>query len=82
VLPLQQPLHDTPSQWQTPATHRWPVAHAPAGHTLPQPSLAPQALPAQLGVHDPALQTLGAPPPPQTCPAEQLPQSTIAPHAS
>jgi hypothetical protein len=49
--PLQQPAHDVGSQLHTPTTQRWPGPHAPELHTPPQSSLAPHALPAQLGVH-------------------------------
>jgi hypothetical protein len=50
-LPLQQPEHDVVSHTQVPAEQRWPVLHAPVVQVPPQPSLAPHALPLQLGVH-------------------------------
>jgi hypothetical protein len=80
VVPLQHPEHDVGSQVHAPATHRCPLAQLPCVHTPVQPSLSPQALPAQLGVHVPVPQTLGNPPlPPQSCPMLHPPQSTIAP---
>jgi hypothetical protein len=51
VLPLQQPLHEVVSQTHVPDEQRWPVLHEPLMHVPPQPSLAPHALPTQLGVH-------------------------------
>ena len=59
--PAQQPAHDVASHTQVVPLHRWPPAHVPVAHTPPQPSLAPQAFPPQLGVH-PHVPTV--PPPP------------------
>jgi hypothetical protein len=82
VLPLQQPLHEVPSHTHAPLTQCWPVAQVPAAHTPPQPSLAPHALPAQLGVQGPVPQTLVAPLPPHVSPAGHPPQSTRFPQWS
>jgi hypothetical protein len=51
VFPLQQPLHAVASQTHVPAEQRWPVLHEPVWQVPPHPSLAPHALPVQLGVH-------------------------------
>jgi hypothetical protein len=61
VLPLQHPVHDVPSQTQTPAVQCCPLPHEPVSHTPPHPSSAPHALPAQLGVQP---HTFAVPPPP------------------
>jgi hypothetical protein len=62
VFTAQQPAHDVASQAQTPSWQRWPLPQLPLVQTPPQSSVAPQALPAQLGVqpHAPLW-----PPPPQ-----------------
>src|SRR5215472_3756369 len=65
VTPLQHPEQEVGSQAQLPCTQCCPVPQAPLVHTPLQPSLAPQALPAQLGVQVANPQTLGALPPPQ-----------------
>lgn len=71
VFPLQQPAHDEAvSQTHTPVLHRRPALQLPAMQVPPHPSLAPQALPAQLGVHP---QTSGVPPPPQLSGDAQVP---------
>jgi hypothetical protein len=79
VAPLQHPEHDVGSQRHDPATHLCPVAQLPSVHTPAQPSLAPQALPVQLGVHVPVPQTLGLAPAPQVWPMLHPPHSTIGP---
>jgi hypothetical protein len=63
---LQHPSHEVTSHLHTPATHRRPLPHAPWVHTSLHPSLAPQAFPSQEGVHLPAPQWFGTPPPPQS----------------
>jgi hypothetical protein len=85
--PAQQPLHDVVSQRHVPPTQRWPWPHEPVVHVPLHPSLSPQAFPAQLGLHVPTPQRLGAPPPPQVCPTAQPPQErtfsqrpVISPH--
>jgi hypothetical protein len=46
----QQPFaHDATSQTHEPAMHSVPAPHVPVAQTPPHPSLAPHALPAQLG---------------------------------
>jgi hypothetical protein len=60
--PLQHPEHDVASHVHAPSTQRCPSAQEPALQMPPQPSLCPQALPAQLGVHP---HTPVMPPPPQ-----------------
>jgi hypothetical protein len=47
----QQPVHEVPSHAHTPLTQCCPLPQLPVVHTPPQPSLAPHALPAQLGEH-------------------------------
>jgi hypothetical protein len=81
VAPLQQPEHEVGSHAQAPSTQRWPAAQAPCVHTPLQPSDAPHALPAQLGLHGPVPQTPG-PPPPQVWPALHPPQSVSLPQRS
>jgi hypothetical protein len=61
VDPLQHPLHDVPSHTHRPSSHRCPAPHVPLAQTPPHPSLAPHALPAQLGSQP---QTPDLPPPP------------------
>jgi hypothetical protein len=82
VEPLQQPAHDVASHVHTPDRQCCPASHPPSVHTAAQPSLAPQALPVQLGVHAPTPHTFGVPPPPHACPMSQPPQSTSVPHTS
>jgi hypothetical protein len=74
VEALQQPSQEVASHTQLPLTHRCPVAQLPLGHGRPQPSSAPHALPAQLGVqHGPLVA--------HTCPAaQQLPPQLPAVH--
>jgi hypothetical protein len=72
----QHPAHDVASHVQSPATHRSPCPQEPAVHTPSHPFDSPHALPAQLDVHGPVPQTLGAPPPPQSWPMLHPPQST------
>ena len=79
--PMQHPAHDSGSQMQLPAEHRSPLGQLPYAHTPPQPSPAPHALFAQLGVHVPAPHTLAAPPAPHVSPLAHPPQSMIAPQA-
>jgi hypothetical protein len=55
-------VHDVPSQTHAPAAQCRPDGQLPALHVPPQPSSAPQAFPAQLGVQP---QTPLRPPPPQ-----------------
>jgi hypothetical protein len=80
VVPVQQPPHDVASHLQTPATQRCPCPHAPSVQTPSHPLLAPHASPVQLGTHVPAPQTFGWPPPPQSSPMLQPPQSMSCPH--
>jgi hypothetical protein len=72
VCPGGQP-HDPPR-------HDIPPGQEPVWHWPPQPSIAPQALPAQAGVQPP--QWLGAPPPPQVCGDVQVSQPSIVPQPS
>jgi hypothetical protein len=58
----QHPAHDVASHTQRPDSQRCPPAHAPFWQMPPHPSLAPHALPPQLGVHP---QTPAVPPCPQ-----------------
>jgi hypothetical protein len=81
VVPLQQPEHEVVSQVHAYATHSCPTAHAPFPQRPPQPSLAPHTCPAQLGVHVPAPQTPGTPPPPHDSSAAQPGHSTATSHA-
>ena len=81
VFPWQHPLaHDDASHVHVPPTQCWPLPQLPLLHTPPQPSLAPHALPVQLGVHSHAPAT-------HCCPLGQLPcvqvpaQPSLAPHA-
>jgi hypothetical protein len=73
-LPAQHPLHDVASHVHTPLAQRWPASHDPASQVPPHPSLAPHALPVQLGMQP---HTPGTPPPPhasgelQPLPAQQ-----------
>jgi hypothetical protein len=71
----QQPLHDAASHTHRPLAQRSPAPHEPEVHTPLHPSLAPQGLAAHVGVHVPAPQTFG-PPPPHVRPPAQPPQST------
>ncbi len=80
--PLQHPPQDVLSHLHTPATHRCPCPQLPWVHTPEQPSLAPQALLAQLGWHFPVPHTLGVPPPPQFWGIVHPPQSTSLWHES
>jgi len=48
-LPLQQPLHDTPSHTHAPPTQRWPIAHAAPPPQLQRPAEQPSA---KLGSHE------------------------------
>jgi hypothetical protein len=82
VAPSQHPLHEVTSHLHTPATQRWPCPHAPSVHTPSHPFDAPHAALAHDGTHAPTPQTLGCPPPPQSRPIVQPPQSTNAPHES
>jgi hypothetical protein len=50
VEPLQHPVHDAPSQTQSPLTQCWPLPQVPPSHTPPQVSSAPHALPVHEGV--------------------------------
>jgi hypothetical protein len=77
----QQPAHVVASHLQAPATQRSPAPHEPDVQIPWQPSLAPQALPSQLGVHVPVPHAFGAPPAPQLCPTGQPPHEMGAPHA-
>jgi hypothetical protein len=62
--------------WHTCAVlQNWPAPHVPV-HVPLQPSEAPQALPAQLGVQP---QTLAVPPPPQVLGEVQLPDEQTPP---
>jgi hypothetical protein len=47
----QQPEHVAESQTHTPAAQVRPLPQVPVAHVPPQPSSAPHAAPAQLGVH-------------------------------
>ncbi len=78
LLPLQQPVHDEASQTHWPNEHRCPGAQAPVEHVPPQPSLAPQVTPAQLGTHPALPQRLG-PFAPHVRPAVHGPQSRGSP---
>ena len=52
VFPWQHPVpHDTASHVHVPPTQCCPLSQLPLLHTPPHPSLAPHALPVQLGVH-------------------------------
>ena len=51
----QQPPHEVLSHVQLPLTQRVPLPHEPVMHVPPHPSLAPHALPAQLGTQAHAL---------------------------
>ena len=82
VVPSQQPAHEVASHLHTPCAQRWPCPHGDVVHTPSHPLLAPHALPVQLGVHVPVPHTLACPPPPQSVPMLQPPQSTSVPHAS
>jgi hypothetical protein len=70
VDPVQHPAHDVPSHTQRPSSHRCPAPHVPLVQAPPQPSLAPHALPAQLGTQP---QTPVAPPPPHVSGGAQPP---------
>jgi hypothetical protein len=76
LAPSQHPAHEVASHLHTPCAQRWPCPHAAVVHTPSQPLLAPHALPVQLPVHAPTPHTLGLPPPPQSIPMLQPPQST------
>jgi hypothetical protein len=84
--PLQQPEHKVGSHVQTPAEQRCPALHDPSWHVPPQPSSAPHALPAQLGVQHELPSHLHTPDE-QRCPLGQLPdvqtpmQPSLAPQA-
>lgn len=54
-LAEQQPPHEVLSQTQLPLTQRVPLPHVPDWQVPPQPSLAPHALPEQLGTQAHAL---------------------------
>ena len=79
VVPSQQPEQDVPSHVHAPPTHLCPSAHAPCVHTPMHPSLAPQALPAQLAVQVPSPQAFGVPAPPHDWPTSHPPQSMMVP---
>ena len=68
-FPEQQPLHDVGSQVQAPLAQWSPLGQAPSAQMPPQSSLAPQALPAQVGEQAPTPHTLGMPPPRTTAPS-------------
>ena len=76
--PLQQPAHDVASQVHAPLTQWLPSGHEPPAQVPEQPSLAPQALPAQLGTQGPVPQTFG-PRAPQVMPAGQALQVMVVP---
>jgi hypothetical protein len=54
----QHPAHDAASQTQAPPTQRCPLPQAPSAQTPPHPSLSPQVLPVQVGVHTSASHVL------------------------
>jgi hypothetical protein len=79
ALSAQHPVHDVSSHAHAPLTQCWPLVHVPLMHRPLQPSLAPQSLPVQFGVHAPPVpQTFGVAAP-QVCPMLQPPQSTVVP---
>jgi hypothetical protein len=64
--PRQHPVgQELASQMHTSPRQRWPAGQDPEPQRPPQPSAAPQLLPAQSGVQP---HTPGTPPPPQVCP--------------
>jgi hypothetical protein len=76
ALPEQHPPHDVASHTHSPPWQCWPVPQAPLVHRPPQPSLAPQAWPAQEGAQP--LHSPRVPPPPHVDGAVQLVQTAPA----
>ena len=78
VVPLQHPEQDDESQTQLPAEQRCPMLQVPVAQMVPQPSLAPHALPVHDGTHALFPQRFG-PLAPHFKPAGQAPQSMMLP---
>jgi hypothetical protein len=68
------------SHAHVPLKQRWLVPQVPCMHTPEHPSLAPHALPVQLGAQTPVPQVFAVAPPPQVSADTHPPQSTTTPH--
>jgi hypothetical protein len=73
VPPEQHPEQEMVSQVHMPLVQRRPLPQVPLAQMSPHPSLAPHALPPQVGVHEPVPHRFG-PPPPHVCPEGHPPQ--------
>jgi hypothetical protein len=75
----QHPVHEVESQTHAPLAQCRPAPHVPDTHVPEHPSLAPHALPVQLGVQVPVPQTFGVPAAPHASPGGQPPHGTWLP---